>query len=107
MKISFLKIYYTAKQIPLETFMWIGALVYLFFIDPYKTQHYSLCLFNNLGIDFCPGCGIGRSIAMLYHGDILHSLQMHPLGLFALIIISFRIYKLLKNRNNNQQLTQG
>ena len=96
MKKSFQKIYCAIKQIPLETFMWIGALVYLVFIDPYKIQHYSLCLFNNLGIDFCPGCGIGRSIAMIYHGDILQSLQMHPLGLFALIIICLRIYKLLK-----------
>lgn len=107
MKKSFLNIYNFLAQIPLEAFMWAAALVYLFFIDPYKTQHYSLCLFNNLGIDFCPGCGMGRSIAMLYHGDFIHSFQMHPLGLFALVIILARIYKLFKNRNNHQQLTKG
>ena len=105
MKNLIINIYRLISQIPLEALMWAGALIYLFFIDPYKTQHYSLCLFNNLGIDFCPGCGIGRSISMLYHGDIIHSLNMHPLGVFALMILLLRIYKLIKNRNNYQQLT--
>ena len=50
---------------------------------------------------------MGRSIAMLYHGDFIHSFQMHPLGLFALIIIILRIYKLIKDSLNQQQLTKG
>lgn len=107
MKKSFLKIFNIIKIIPLEAYMWMAALIYLFFIDPYQTQHYSLCLFNNLGIEFCPGCGIGRSISMLYRGDLMHSLKMHPLGLFALLMILLRIYKLIKNSLNNQQLTKG
>ncbi|MBU2490995.1 MAG: DUF2752 domain-containing protein [Bacteroidetes bacterium] len=107
MKTVLLNTFKFFRQIPLEAYMWGAALIYLFLIDPYKTQHYSLCMFNNLGIEFCPGCGIGRSIAMIFHGDFIHSFQMHPIGLFALIIISARIYKLFKNRNNHQQKTKG
>ena len=80
----------------LEALMWITALGYLLFINPYEMQHFSLCLFNNIGIDFCPGCGLGRSISMIYHGDIYGSFFMHPLGLFALGVIIYRIISLLK-----------
>lgn len=107
MKKTFRKIYNYFSEIPLEAIMWIAALVFLLLINPYGEQHYTLCPFSNLGIDFCPGCGIGRSIALIFHGDIIHSFKMHPLGLFALIIISLRIYKLLKNRNTHQQQTKG
>ncbi len=81
--------------------MWVSALLFLLFIDPNKEQIFSLCLFHNLGIDFCLGCGIGRSISFLYHGDIINSFNMHPLGVFAFFTILYRIVtlqiSLLKN----------
>lgn len=79
-----------------EALMWIIALSYLVFINPYEIQHFSLCLFNNLGIDFCPGCGLGRSISMIYHGDFYGSFIMHPLGFFALSVILYRIFSLFR-----------
>jgi len=66
------------------------------FIDPYQLNHFSFCLFKLVGIEYCPGCGIGRSISMLYRGDIFGSMNMHPLGLFALTIIFYRIVTLLQ-----------
>jgi Protein of unknown function (DUF2752) len=89
----------------LEALMWIFALVYLILINPYQIQHFSFCLFKLIGIDFCPGCGIGRSISLIYHGDFLASLRMHPLGLFALLVIIYRIITLL--RKNKFKIIRG
>ncbi len=84
------------KQIEWETVLWLSGLLYLFFINPYNEQSFSLCLFHNLGIDFCPGCGIGRSISFIYHLDFLNSFNAHPLGLIAFMLIIHRIITLLK-----------
>jgi hypothetical protein len=80
----------------LELFFWVIALVYLFTINPEST-HFTLCPFSNLGFNFCPGCGMGHALHHLMHFDIRSSISDHPLGIFALIIIILRIYKLVKN----------
>ncbi len=82
-----------------EAVLWIGALVYLFAVNPYETQHYTFCAFKLVGIDNCPGCGLGNSISMILHGDPTSSFRSHPLGIFALAVISFRIFTLLSNSN--------
>lgn len=79
----------------LEALMWLAGLIYLILINPYSSDHLNLCAFNALGIDNCPGCGLGKSISMIFHCDIAHSLDSHPLGLVALILIIFRIVTLL------------
>jgi hypothetical protein len=78
----------------LELLFWITGLVMLFFINP-VSQHFSLCPLSNLGFDFCPGCGIGRSIHYAMWFNFAKSFAMHPLGIFALLIITFRIFKLI------------
>jgi hypothetical protein len=94
-----LKFYF--RIIEWEAVAWIFGLVYLLFINPYETQTFTLCPFHNLGIGFCPGCGLGRSISFFYHGDILHSIKTHPLGIIAFVIIFARIIKLSKKTFNN------
>ena len=75
--------------------IWIAGLVLLAVMDPTSTDaHYSFCLFKFIGIQFCPGCGLGHSISYLFHGNIKASFAAHPLGLFALATIVFRIYRL-------------
>jgi len=78
-----------------ELTVWITALLLLAVMKP-GTEHFSLCIFKFLGITFCPGCGLGHSISYLFHSDIAASLNSHPLGIFAVIIIIFRILKLFK-----------
>lgn len=78
-----------------ELTFWITALLLLAFMNPGTETHYSFCIFKFIGIKFCPGCGIGHAISFLFHGDIRSSISAHPLGIFALIVILFRIYKLL------------
>jgi hypothetical protein len=77
-----------------EIAFWITALVLLALMNPGTDIHYSFCIFKLMGIHFCPGCGIGHSISFLFHGNINASLSAHPLGIFALAVITFRIYKL-------------
>ncbi len=84
----------TLKKIPLEAIIWTLALIALALYRPTET-HITLCPLANLGFDFCPGCGLGRSISFLFHGDIKLSYEAHPLGIFAVIVLSFRIVKLV------------
>ncbi|MFN4110662.1 MAG: DUF2752 domain-containing protein [Ignavibacteria bacterium] len=80
----------------LELLFWISGLIYLFLISPIE-EHFSFCPLNNLGFKWCPGCGLGKSISYLFHFQIIQSLETHPLGIFAFIIISYRIITLIKN----------
>jgi len=84
-----------------EALLWLVGLIYLIFINPYQTQQFTLCPFHNLGITFCPGCGLGRSISFLYHGDFQNSFQTHPLGIIAFVLIFNRIVQLLNKMKNN------
>lgn len=96
-----------AKSINPEAFLWIGALGFLLIINPHIQSEHSLCLFKNLGFDFCPGCGLGRSILLLFQGDLTGSVRMHPLGIPALVIILLRIIKLLRNSKEKLYIKTG
>jgi hypothetical protein len=89
-----------------EILLWAAALAAPVFIDPAK-PHFSFCLFKNIGIDFCPGCGLGRAIALFYRGDIAGSFLCHPLGIIAVIIISLRIISLINKSPGLTGLRMG
>lgn len=89
------------KKIEWEAIFWLCGLIFLFFINPYKEQTYSFCPLHNLGISFCPGCGLGRSISFLYYFDFQNSLNTHPLGIIAFVIINYRIIVLLNKTIKN------
>ncbi|NOX85870.1 MAG: DUF2752 domain-containing protein [Chlorobi bacterium] len=78
-----------------ELFFWIGALLSLFFMEP-AGDHFSLCPLKNMGFEYCPGCGLGHSIHYAMRLDIADSFTNHPLGIFGLVVIILRIYKLIK-----------
>jgi hypothetical protein len=98
-----IRIYY---QAPLEAVFWSAGLIALAFYYPMEDQHVSFCLFKYLGFNFCPGCGLGRSISYLLHGDILSSLQSHPLGFIALLILLHRIFQLTRNFIRNHLINK-
>jgi hypothetical protein len=83
------------KKFPIEAMCWIVGLLVLAFISP-TNNHVSICPLNNLGWDFCPGCGLGRAVTFLFHGELLQSFRTHPLGIFAVSILLYRIYQLTK-----------
>ncbi|WP_375585764.1 DUF2752 domain-containing protein [Cyclobacterium xiamenense] len=79
----------------LEFFTWTTALIGLFFFGAIEEPHAGLCPVANLGFTWCPGCGLGRSIHLLLHGEFQASWAMHPLGSFALMVIALRQFELL------------
>jgi hypothetical protein len=86
-------------QIPFELLFWMSALLMLGNAGmdvKADGHHFTLCPLANLGISWCPGCGIGRAITHLLHGQIMESLKYHWFGLPALMIICYRIYTLMK-----------
>lgn len=83
------------RQFPLELLAWISALTILAFSNP-AVHHYTLCPFLYMGIEWCPGCGIGRSISSLLHLNLQASLHYHWFGIPAFLILLHRIYQLSK-----------
>jgi len=80
------------KILNFELIFFIGGLIYLAIINPFNFNHLHFCIFGLCGIDFCPGCGLGRSISFLLHGCLLESICEHPLGTIGLALILNRIY---------------
>ena len=86
------------RRLPIELLTWTTGLLLLALIDTIDTQgHFTLCPLKNVGWDFCPGCGLGRSINQFFNGQLEASLKAHPLGIFAVIVLSFRIIDLTKH----------
>lgn len=83
-----------------EALCWCIALIVLFFLP--ETKGTSLCLFKAMGIDICPGCGIGHSMHYALRLQFRESLQHHPLGIFAIMIIFNRIRTLLFSEKINE-----
>ncbi|WP_255594230.1 DUF2752 domain-containing protein [Pontibacter sp. HSC-14F20] len=64
-------------------------------LEPGGEHLFSLCPVSWVWQSGCPGCGLGRSIAYLFRGEIMSSWQAHPLGVPALLLLSWRVTGLL------------
>lgn len=91
------KLYKIWSLLGFEALVWIVGLFYLAFIYSPGESHFTICPLANLGIEFCPGCGLGNSISYLFKGDFISSIHAHPLGFFALIVLTIRIINIIKN----------
>ncbi|MBX2965253.1 MAG: DUF2752 domain-containing protein [Cyclobacteriaceae bacterium] len=87
------------RHVPPEAIMWTVALIALVFYQPGHQAHFTVCPLNNMGFDFCPGCGLGRSVAWLFKGEIIQSWRAHPLGIVAVIVLPYRIISLTIKSN--------
>ena len=79
----------------MELLFWPAALVLLFFMHTDSPQQ-SLCFFRFIGLQSCPGCGIGHAIHEALHLRFSQSFQAHFFGIPAVAIILHRIYSLTK-----------
>lgn len=86
---------------PIELIIWSAAILILCISYPKTVSHFTLCPIENLGFSWCPGCGLGRSISYLLHGEIKLSLDQHWFGIPALCILIFRIVQLLNKFHLN------
>ncbi len=91
-------------------FEWIalaGGLFLLAIMSPYENGQ-SLCLFDLAGFEFCPGEGLGHSIAFFFRGEFQNSVQAHFMGIPAVVILSLRILFLLHlNFNQKERTSDG
>lgn len=85
------------KKINPELIVWCGGLLFLFFSQRYEGLRFTVCPLKLMGFEHCPGCGLGTSVGLLLNGQLAQSFEAHPLGAFALIILSIRIFTLIKN----------
>ncbi|WP_035805961.1 DUF2752 domain-containing protein [Lunatimonas lonarensis] len=95
-------------RVPYDLYIWPLALVAVACIPLDAEVHASLCPVDRLGLDWCPGCGLGRSMKYLLVGDWRRSWEMHPLGGFAVLVIGLRIAEIIKllttqNRENGKR----
>lgn len=98
------------KHLFYQHFEWVAftaAILAMALMNPYAGNGASWCLFEQLGFSFCPGDGLGHSIAFIFRGDFYNAMQANLLGPFALIVLSARIIFLLKQNvfNTNQKFT--
>ena len=92
---TFGRIKYDFKKAHFEALFWIAAIILLATTDP-TVEHASFCIAKNMGFKFCPGCGLGHSIAWLFRGEFVKSFQTHFFGIPAVIILLYRSFSLLK-----------
>jgi hypothetical protein len=82
------------KKLFNQHFEWAAftvGLLLLGLMNPYVDQGTSWCLFEWMGISFCPGEGLGHSIAFIFRGDLNNAMQANMIGPFALAILLSRI----------------
>ena len=83
------------SRINLELPAWVLGLVLLALLDPHAGLP-SFCVSKLAGFGDCPGCGLGRSISHLFHGEWRESWESHKLGAPVLLTLLWRIGQLAK-----------
>jgi len=81
----------------LEAFIWIAALLFFVVSPTDSAGHFTICPLKLAGFKYCPGCGLGRAMILLLHGKITESFSMHPLAIFALVVLVGRIIIVFRN----------
>lgn len=79
-----------------EAFVWTAGLIALAATDPAAEGLVQGCLFRWLGVEACPGCGLGHAVAHLFRGAFIASFEAHPLGGFAVLVLVARIITLVR-----------
>ncbi len=83
-------------KIPLEALALGGGVVVVILLGSVFDSGVSFCLSRVLGLGECWGCGLGRSIMHISHGDLAASFSAHPLGIPAIIVVIGRIFHLVR-----------
>ncbi|MBO6574901.1 MAG: DUF2752 domain-containing protein [Rhodothermales bacterium] len=90
----------------LEAGFWTAGLVAVAAADPASGGLLSTCLFDHLGaaigLDFCPGCGLGHAVGYLARGHVSASLAAHPLAVPAVLILSSHIVGLIRSASTQK-----
>ena len=85
----------------IEWIAFLTGLILMATMNPYETGE-SFCLIEQVGIPFCPGHGLGHSIAFLFRGEFGQSISANLFGPLAVLILSFRIASIWKDLYKNK-----
>lgn len=83
------------RRIPLEAAIWTAGLVAMACADPEAPGLLDGCLFRWLGVEWCPGCGLGHAVGHLFRGEWTASLEAHSLGWFAVLVLGGHVIQLV------------
>ncbi|WP_212001046.1 DUF2752 domain-containing protein [Chitinophaga sp. HK235] len=86
-----------------ELLAWPAGLLCLFFLDP-AANHPSLCLLKNVGIPFCPGCGLGHGVHYLLHGQWREAVHHHWLAPVVVATLLYRTFQLARQQYTDFKL---
>ncbi|MEQ8577632.1 MAG: DUF2752 domain-containing protein [Balneola sp.] len=81
------------------------GLVLMAMMDPLSSGS-SFCFFEFVGIEFCPGEGLGHSIAWVFRGEFENAVSANLFGIPAVLILSLRILQIWKDLYLNKTTTQ-
>ena len=87
----------------LEWMVFFSGLILLATMDPTITGT-SFCFFDFIGISFCPGEGLGHSIAYFFSGNLKSSFQANFMGPIAVLVLSARIITIWKDLLTKEKL---
>ncbi|MFV1885542.1 MAG: DUF2752 domain-containing protein [Balneola sp.] len=79
-----------------EWMVFLLGLILMASMNPY-TNGASLCLLDVLGFAYCPGEGLGHSIAFLFRGEIKLALDANLMGPLVVVGLSVRILTIWKD----------
>ncbi len=94
------------QKVDLEAIFWLAGIVLLAFSNPYSETHYTFFLPAIIFDIQSPGYNLGHSISHLFHGNILLSVDTHPLGIITVFILVSRSLLLL-NKSLTNTMSKG
>ena len=66
-----------------------AAGIYLYVFNPAGAAVYPICAFHALTGLYCPGCGTGRALHQLLHGNVWAALRLNPLAVVLLPPVAY------------------
>jgi hypothetical protein len=101
------RVYSSVKKIKshIEWVIFSIGIILMATMDPLNTGT-SFCLFELIGVQYCPGEGLGHSIAWLFRGELRNSIDANLFGIPAVLILSFRILQIWKDLFLTKKTTQ-
>ncbi|RNC86134.1 MAG: DUF2752 domain-containing protein [Balneola sp.] len=79
-----------------EWMVFLIGLILMASMNPYE-QGTTWCLLEHIGLPFCPGEGLGHSIAFFARGELIKSFEAHLVGPFVVVGLICRILFIWKN----------
>jgi hypothetical protein len=73
----------------------IVGVVVLYRVNPDSTWWMPPCLFHRVTGLYCPGCGTGRALHRLLHGDLVGAWRLNPL---MVLVIPLLVYLVARSR---------